>query len=94
MISTRRALAAVALAAGASTLAMPAANAAAAPGPEGIELSANDTIDSLAAAGVPEEDRGQLPTVSEQLGGLNRLNELHQLTDQAAPVTGLLPSIA
>ncbi|RII11203.1 hypothetical protein DSC45_29055 [Streptomyces sp. YIM 130001] len=94
MISTRRALAAVALAAGASALAMPAATASAASGPEGIELSANDTIDSLAAAGIPEEDRAELPTVSQQLGGLNRLNELHQLTDQAAPVTGLLPSIA
>ncbi|TGA93789.1 hypothetical protein [Streptomyces sp. MZ04] len=87
MISTRRMVAAVALAAGASALAAPAANAAIEP------ISPIGTVDSLATAAIPAEHRGAIPTVSSQLGGLSRLNELHQVTDLAAPVMGFVPAV-
>ncbi|MEU6662525.1 hypothetical protein [Streptomyces sp. NPDC046821] len=90
MISTRRVLAAVALAAGASALAMPAAQAA--PGsPLGVKPI---SLDDLATTGIPAEHKGEIPTVTQQLGGLNKLNELHQVTDLVAPVTNVLPSVS
>ncbi|MFD0550657.1 hypothetical protein ACFQ0X_16800 [Streptomyces rectiviolaceus] len=85
MISTRRMAAALALAAGATALAAPAATAA--------PISPTGTIDSLAASSIPAEHRAEVPSVTEQLNGLNdlyQLQQLHQLTDMAAPVTGLL----
>ncbi|WP_371527441.1 hypothetical protein OG302_16180 [Streptomyces sp. NBC_01283] len=85
MISTRRMAAALALAAGATALAAPAASAA--------PISPTATLDSLAASSIPEDRRAEVPTVTQQLNGLNNLYELqqlHQLTDLAAPVTGLL----
>ncbi|MGW5738661.1 MULTISPECIES: hypothetical protein [Streptomyces] len=88
MISTRRIAAALALAAGATALAAPAASAA--------DISPTGTLDSLAASSVPEEHRAELPTVTEQLNGVNglyELQQLHQLTDLAAPVTGLVPAV-
>ncbi|MFE0136145.1 hypothetical protein ACFWY6_31955 [Streptomyces sp. NPDC059037] len=78
MTSTRRILAAVALAAGASALAAPAANAATAP------ISPIDTIDGLARTGIPEERRDKVPTIAGHVG---RLSEL------AAPATGSVPAV-
>lgn len=62
-------------------------------------LNPMTVLDSLVAAQIPAEHRAELPPVSKQLGELNkvtqldRLSELHQVTDLAAPVTGLLPGI-
>ncbi len=85
MMRTKQILAAVALAAGAGALAAPAASAADGP----VALSVSDEIDHLATSSIPAEHRGEVPAVSDQLG---KLNELRQLTDQAAPVTNLLNS--
>ncbi|MFR9794941.1 hypothetical protein ACL02U_03410 [Streptomyces sp. MS06] len=96
MISTRRILAAACLAAGVTGLAAPMANAADAAAQDTGKLNPVTTLDSLAASEIPEARRAELPRVSEQLSGLNglqKLNELHQVTDLAAPVTGLLPAV-
>lgn len=53
-------------------------------------------LDSLAVSEIPAQYHDDLPRVSTQLSSLNRLNDLqqlHQVTDMAAPVTGLLPGI-
>jgi hypothetical protein len=52
------------------------------------------SLDDITTSAVPAEHKADIPTVNEQLGGLNRLNELHQVTDLVAPVTGLLPSVS
>jgi hypothetical protein len=96
MISTRRIVAAVGLAAGITGLAAPLASAAPAGVQETGKISPLATLDSLAASEIPPEHRQEVPRVSEQLHGLSRLHELsqlHQLTDLAAPVTGLLPAV-
>ncbi|MFC8128420.1 hypothetical protein [Streptomyces sp. NPDC057302] len=88
MISTRRIAAAFALAAGATALAAPAASAA--------DISPTGTIDSLASSAIPAEHRAEVPSATEQLNGVNglyELQQLHQLTDLAAPVMGVLPAI-
>lgn len=84
MISTRRIVAAVALAAGASALAAPAANAATAPTAPISPISPIGTIDGLAKTGIPEERRAEVPTVAGQLG---------QLTDLAAPDMSSLSAV-
>ena len=97
MISTRRIVAVAALAAGVTGLAAPLASAAEAPAAG--KLNPIAVLDSLAEAQIPAGQRGELPPVSRQLGELNKvsqlqqLNELHQVTDLVAPVTGLLPAI-
>ncbi|MFF3964342.1 hypothetical protein ACFYZI_22630 [Streptomyces griseorubiginosus] len=96
MISTRRIVAAIGLAVGVTGLAAPLANAAGAAAQDASPLSPMATLDSLAVSEIPAEHRAQLPKVSEQLNRANdlyRLNELHQVTDLAAPVTGLVPAI-
>ena len=96
MISTRRIVAAVGLAVGVTGLTAPLANAADAAAPDAGQLNPIAVIDSLAVSDIPAEHRAQLPKVSEQLNRANdlyRLNELHQVTDLAAPVTGLVPAI-
>jgi hypothetical protein len=96
MISTRRIVAAVGLAAGVTGLAAPLANAAPASAQDTGKISPIATLDSLAMSDIPLEHRAGVPRVSEQLQGLNRLHELgelHQLTDLAAPVTGLVPAV-
>ncbi|MFF2847971.1 hypothetical protein ACFVT5_16880 [Streptomyces sp. NPDC058001] len=97
MTSTRRILAAVALATGASAFAAPAATAAGTSQQVMEVPSVISRLDSLSASSVTPEHRAEMPTVTGQLGGLNqgvsRLNELHQLTDLVAPVTGLLPAV-
>lgn len=95
MISTRRIAAAVGLAVGVTGLAAPLANAAAAGTPASPRPNPVALLDSLAHSGVPEH-RGEVPRPSGQLSGLNRLhevNQLHQATDLAAPVTGLVPAV-
>ncbi|MFG2965091.1 MULTISPECIES: hypothetical protein [unclassified Streptomyces] len=96
MISTRRIVAAVGLAVGVTGLAAPLANAADASAQHPGKLTALGMLDSLARTDIPAEYQNEIPKVSEQVQGLNgvqRLGELHQLTDLAAPVTGLLPGI-
>ncbi|MDQ0585008.1 hypothetical protein [Streptomyces rishiriensis] len=97
MISTRRIAAIAALAAGVTGFAAPLASAADAPAAG--RINPMSVLDSLATSQIPAEHRADLPPVSRQLGelnkvgGLQQLNELHQVTDLVAPVTGLLPAI-
>ncbi|MEU3791685.1 hypothetical protein AB0F07_18040 [Streptomyces fructofermentans] len=97
MISTRRMVAAVGLAVGVAGLAVPSAGAATTP--ETGKLNPIAELDSLAVSDIPVEHRGQIPKVSDQLAGVNKLNDLqqlqqlHQVTDLAAPVAGLLPAV-
>ncbi|MER7110505.1 hypothetical protein [Streptomyces sp. NPDC000229] len=94
MTTSQRILAALAMAAGASVLAAPTAAAAIvpAPGPQGPSLL--NRVDNLASIAVAPEHRDQVPTVTEQFGGLDglqRLGEARQLIAPVAPVLGLLP---
>ncbi|MER5667375.1 hypothetical protein [Streptomyces mirabilis] len=94
MISTRRMVAAVGLAVGVTGLAAPMASAAEAP--DAGKLNPITQLDALAVSDIPAGHQADIPRVSEQLGGLNRLNDLnqlHQVTDLIAPVTGLLPGL-
>ncbi|MGX2998584.1 hypothetical protein JNUCC64_30695 [Streptomyces sp. JNUCC 64] len=97
MTTTRRILAAVALASGVTGLTATAA--AAAPALErGVEVpSVIGEVDSLSTRGVSPQHRAQMPTVTGQVGtvrqGLSQLHQLHQVTDLVAPVTGLLPAV-
>jgi hypothetical protein len=95
MISTRRIVAVVGLAAGVTGLAAPMAGAAPADA-DTAKLSPIATLDSLSVSDIPAERQAEIPRPSEQLAQLNRVNDLNQLTqvtDLAAPVTGLLPGI-
>ncbi|MGW6392942.1 hypothetical protein ACWFR1_21075 [Streptomyces sp. NPDC055103] len=100
MTSTRRISSVLAVAAAFSCLGVSAAQAVAPAGPLGPPINPINPIselDAVATTGIPEESRDRFPGIASQLGGLDRLNELgqiHQLTDQAAPVTGLLPEIS
>ncbi|WP_371642878.1 hypothetical protein [Streptomyces mirabilis] len=94
MISTRRMVAAVGFAVGVTGLAAPMASAAEAP--DAGKLNPITQLDALAVSDIPAEHQADIPRISEQLGGLNRLNDLnqlHQVTDLVAPVTGLLPGL-
>ncbi|MET8101117.1 hypothetical protein ABZV29_32430 [Streptomyces sp. NPDC005236] len=96
MISTRRIVAAVGLAVGVAGLAAPMASAAGSEAHDAGKLNPVTTLDSLAMSDIPAAAQAELPRPSAQLAGLNRLsdlNQLHQVTDLAAPVTGLLPGI-
>lgn len=87
-------VAAVGLAVGVTGLAAPMASAAEAP--DAGKLNPITQLDALAVSDIPAEHRADIPRISEQLGGLNRLNDLnqlHQVTDLVAPVTGLLPGL-
>ncbi|MFC8311799.1 hypothetical protein ACFUMJ_29600 [Streptomyces olivaceus] len=93
MISTRRIVAAVGLAAGVTALAAPMASAAGA-SPLGAEnLSVTDTLDSLAVGDMPAEDRAQMPLPSQQLNRLQDLNQLQQVTGLVSPVFGAVPAL-
>ncbi|MFF8726784.1 hypothetical protein ACF073_09860 [Streptomyces sp. NPDC015171] len=93
MISTRRIVAAVGLAAGVTGLAAPLANAAEASAPDTGRLSPMAAVDSLAVTGIPEQYQGQIPRVSEQARALNQANQLWQVAAPAEPVLGLLPAV-
>jgi hypothetical protein len=87
-------VAAVGLAVGVTGLAAPMASAAEAP--DAGKLNPITQLDALAVSDIPAEHQADIPRISEQLGGLNRLNDLnqlHQVTDLVAPVTGLLPGL-
>ncbi|MEU3448728.1 hypothetical protein AB0H29_16110 [Streptomyces thermolilacinus] len=95
MTKTHRMLAALAFAAGASALAAPAASASIVPvGPGGPSLLSQ--VDDLAASGVDEEYRDQVPRITEQFGGLSgvqQLGQLRQVVAPVAPVLGLVPGV-
>ncbi|MGC0343441.1 hypothetical protein [Streptomyces sp. SLBN-8D4] len=96
MISTRRIVAAVGLAVGVTGIAAPLANAADAAAPNAGRLTPIAVIDSLAMSDIPAEHKDEIPPVSRQLAGLNRVNDLNQLgqvTGLVAPVTGLVPAV-
>lgn len=97
VIPTRRISSVLAVAAAFSCLGGAATTAVAATGPLGPPINPVTELDSLTTTGIPEESRDRFPGIAEQLGGLNRvhdLNQIHQLTDLAAPATGLLPEIS
>ncbi|MCH0539307.1 hypothetical protein I3F58_06980 [Streptomyces sp. MUM 203J] len=99
MTKTKRALAALALAAGASALSAPAAQAGVVPG--GLPVgpggpSVLSQVDNLSASQVSPEYQGQVPRITEQFGGLagvQQLGQLRQLVEPVAPVMGLAPGI-
>ncbi|MFJ2262097.1 hypothetical protein ACIOKD_27825 [Streptomyces sp. NPDC087844] len=94
MISTRRIVAAVGLAISVTGLAVPSAGAATVPETGKVDLFGE--LDQIAVSDLPVEHRNKMPKISDgvqALNQLNRLRELHQVTDLAAPVTGLLPGI-
>ncbi|KOV92294.1 MULTISPECIES: hypothetical protein [unclassified Streptomyces] len=99
MISTRRIVAAVGLAAGIAGLAAPQASAAGTGAPLVGGLGALSTLDSLAGADIPAPYKGRVPRVSEQVGELkhlrelNQLNQLEQVIAPAAPLLGLVQGI-
>ncbi|MER8235188.1 hypothetical protein ACIRQY_01760 [Streptomyces sp. NPDC101490] len=96
MTSTRRITSLLAVAA-AFTCLGGASAAQAATSPLGPPINPVAELDALATTGLPAESRAQYPGIAGQLNGLNGLHDLgqlRQLTDQAAPVTGLLPEIS
>ncbi|GAA3309364.1 hypothetical protein [Streptomyces cinereospinus] len=96
MISTRRIVAAVGLAAAVTGLAAPSAAAAGADSRGAGGFSPMATLDSLTVSDIPEEHKEEFPRPSAQLTQLKRLNDLNQLnqvTGLVAPVTGLLPAV-
>ncbi|MEU6669586.1 hypothetical protein [Streptomyces sp. NPDC046727] len=99
MISTRRIVAALGVAAGVTGLAAPLAHAAEASAAGAGRLSPMATVDSLTVSHIPAQYRAGVPRVSEQtramdqIDDLNRLNELWQVTGPVAPVLGLLPAV-
>ncbi|WP_329458085.1 hypothetical protein [Streptomyces sp. NBC_01497] len=92
MISTRHFATLLAIAAGASGLGASSA-AAVEPLMQPQSVSVTDTLNDLSSAGMPADQKGQVPTLASQLQGLNQVNQLQQLTGLAAPATGLLPSL-
>ncbi|MDF3298995.1 hypothetical protein [Streptomyces tropicalis] len=96
MISTRRIVAAVGLAASVTGLASLPASAAPGAAPVAGPLKPLGVLDSLAAQSIPAPQRAQVPTVAGQLSGLDHLrdlNRLNQLTDPVAPVLGMVPAV-
>lgn len=94
MIKTKSVLAAAALAAGFSALAVPTAGAADAS--DRYLVSVPDALDNVGASAVPADRRAEVPSVTGQLRGLSqlhKLNELQQFTGLVAPVTGVIPAV-
>lgn len=60
-------------------LTAPLADAVEVPAPNAGPLNPISTLDSLAATGIPEQHKHRVPRVSQQLGNLNRINNLNQL---------------
>lgn len=90
--SPRRLIAAVSLAAGAAALLAPTAHASDRADTTGAP-SVLSAIDDLGTTAIPDDHKDELPTVASQLSGLQRLNDLHQLTDLVAPVTNAVPAV-
>ncbi|MFJ8310921.1 MULTISPECIES: hypothetical protein [unclassified Streptomyces] len=96
MISTRRIATVLAVAAGVSGLAASAANAAGPLDRMVPQVNPVSQLDALSTRGIPAEYRAEFPTASNQMAGLKHLNDLgqlHQVTDQAAPVANLVPAV-
>jgi hypothetical protein len=93
VISTRRIATVLAVAAGVSGLAASAANAAGPLDHLVKPVSPVSELDAISTSDIPAEYRAEFPTVKNQLGGLNDLSQLHQATDQAAPVLNLVPAV-
>ncbi|MFE1249280.1 hypothetical protein [Streptomyces sp. NPDC058735] len=94
MISTRRIVTAVGLAAGVTGLAAPMAQAADAEARS--PLSPIAALDSLTVSDIPAPHKDEIPRPSSQLAGLNRLNDLKQLNQVAglvSPVFGFVPHV-
>ncbi|WP_221350651.1 hypothetical protein [Streptomyces beigongshangae] len=98
MIPTRRIVAAVGLALSVTGIAVPAASAATVPQAGKLDLIGN--LDSIAVSDLPAEHRDEVPKIRDGVkglgqlkGGLRQLEQLHQVTGLAAPVTGLLPAV-
>lgn len=75
---------------------MTSAHAADAAGQVGPKVNPVGELDAIATTGIPAKYAAQLPKVKNQLTGLNHLselNQLHQLTDQAAPVLNLVNAV-
>ncbi|MET9075159.1 hypothetical protein [Streptomyces sp. NPDC004232] len=91
MISSRRIVAALGLAAGITGLAVPTANAAPTGAPHKALLNPMTTLDAIAVSDIPAAHRKEVPKVSEQMRALNRVDQLnkldalHQVTDLAGP---------
>ncbi|MFE7174748.1 hypothetical protein [Streptomyces sp. NPDC057616] len=81
MISTRRIVAAVGLAAGVTALAAPFASASDSTiqNRDGSELNPISAIDSLATAGIPADRQAEMPRPSDQLSRLNNLQQLDKV---------------
>nr|WP_069625821.1 hypothetical protein [Streptomyces niveus] len=95
MTSMRRITTVLGAAVALSSFAGSAANAAG-PAPLITPVNPVTELDALAASGIPAEQQAELPKVKNQLAGLSHLrdlNQLHQLTDLAAPVLGLVPAV-
>jgi hypothetical protein len=100
MISTRRFVAAVGLAAGVTGLAAPMANAADAESRSPLSplspLSPIATLDSLTVSDIPAEHKDEIPRPSSQLAGLKRLdglNQLNQVLGLVSPAFGFVPNV-
>ncbi|MEU9187407.1 hypothetical protein AB0D14_23285 [Streptomyces sp. NPDC048484] len=94
MISTRRIVAAVGLAVSVASFAVPSAGAATVP--ETGKLDPVAELDSIAVSDLPAEHRDKMPKISDGIKDLDQLNglyQLHQVTDLAAPVAGLLSAV-
>ncbi|MFJ5292706.1 hypothetical protein [Streptomyces sp. NPDC088348] len=72
---------------------MSSAHAADAAGRVAPKVNPVGELDAIATTGIPAEYAARLPKVKDQLAGLNELNQLHQLTDQAAPVLALASAV-
>ncbi|MEU6478713.1 hypothetical protein ABZ858_17795 [Streptomyces sp. NPDC047017] len=99
MISTRRIVAVASLAASVTGLAALPASAAGSPVPIVGRAVPVGLLDSVATTGVPADQQNRLPSVSEQLSGLqhvrdlNQVNRLEQVTGLVSPLFGLVPAI-
>ncbi|MEU5540075.1 hypothetical protein [Streptomyces sp. NPDC020362] len=91
MISTRRIVAAVGLAAGVTGLVAPLANAAGASTPHTGQSNPMTTVDPQKVGEIPAQRKSRAPRVAVRTGALdkldelNRLDELGQVTDLTAP---------
>ncbi|MFE7271618.1 hypothetical protein [Streptomyces sp. NPDC057623] len=79
MISTRRIVAAVGLAAGLTALTAPTADASGGDTPIAGRLDPVTTLDSLAATGIPERHKHRVPPVSQHLNHLDQVKSLGRL---------------
>ncbi|MEU4660057.1 hypothetical protein AB0G32_40050, partial [Streptomyces sp. NPDC023723] len=92
MISTRRIVAAAALAAGVTGLAaLPASAADAGARPSG-GLSPTRLLDNLAVSDLPAEHRDEILRPSDQLGRLKDLGQLRQVVGLVSPLFGVVPA--